>query len=145
MHTPPASCRTRRRPLRCGVALVVASLVAAACGGGGDGGGDGTEAAEATTTSRPTTTVAPTTTTPPPVAPLTGEVLADDALRNRPAMVVKVDNTPKAVGKQEGIDTADLVFAERVEGGSVRLAVSLSPQALGQFEQLFPTSEVRSH
>ena len=36
---------------------------------------------------------------------------------------------------------------ERNEGkdGSVRLAVSLSPQALGQFEQLFPTSEVRSH
>jgi GTP-binding protein HflX len=29
--------------------------------------------------------------------------------------------------------------------GSVRLAVSLSPQALGQFEQLFPTSEVRAH
>ena len=36
---------------------------------------------------------------------------------------------------------------ERNEGkdGSVRLAVSLSPQALGQFEQLFPTSEVRAH
>jgi GTP-binding protein HflX len=29
--------------------------------------------------------------------------------------------------------------------GSVRLAVSLTPQALGQFEQLFPTSEVRGH
>ena len=28
--------------------------------------------------------------------------------------------------------------------GSVRLAVSLSPQALGQFEQLFPTSEIRA-
>jgi len=36
---------------------------------------------------------------------------------------------------------------ERVEGkdGSVRLAVSLSPQALGQFEQLFPQAEVRAH
>ena len=29
--------------------------------------------------------------------------------------------------------------------GSVRLAVSLSPQALGQFEQLFPTTEIRAH
>jgi GTP-binding protein HflX len=29
--------------------------------------------------------------------------------------------------------------------GSVRLAVSLSAQALGQFEQLFPTAEVRAH
>jgi GTPase len=36
---------------------------------------------------------------------------------------------------------------ERNEGkdGSVRLAVSLSPQALGQFEQLFPQAEVRGH
>ena len=29
--------------------------------------------------------------------------------------------------------------------GSVRLAVSLSPQALGQFEQQFPGAEIRSH
>jgi len=36
---------------------------------------------------------------------------------------------------------------ERNEGkdGSVRLAVSLSAQALGQFEQLFPQAEVRAH
>jgi GTP-binding protein HflX len=36
---------------------------------------------------------------------------------------------------------------ERNEGkdGSVRLAVSLTPQALGQFEQLFPAAEVRAH
>ncbi len=36
---------------------------------------------------------------------------------------------------------------ERQDGkdGSVRLAVSLSPQALGQFEQQFPSAEVRGH
>jgi GTP-binding protein HflX len=36
---------------------------------------------------------------------------------------------------------------ERNDGkdGSVRLAVSLSPQALGQFEQQFPGAEVREH
>jgi GTP-binding protein HflX len=36
---------------------------------------------------------------------------------------------------------------ERSDGkdGSVRLAVSLSPQALGQFEQQFPGAEVRGH
>jgi GTP-binding protein HflX len=36
---------------------------------------------------------------------------------------------------------------ERHEGkdGSVRLAVSLSPQALGQFEQQFPSAEIREH
>lgn len=121
MHTCRTHRRTHRRPARLVAALLVAALLVAACGGDGDD----TEAAEATTTSRPTTTVAPApppTTTPPPVAPLTGEVFTDDALRNRPAIVVKVDNTMKALGKQEGIDAADLVFAERVEGGTVRLA-----------------------
>ena len=36
---------------------------------------------------------------------------------------------------------------ERNDGkdGSVRLAVSLTPQAMGQFEQLFPQAEVRGH
>ncbi|MET0272921.1 MAG: GTPase HflX, partial [Phenylobacterium sp.] len=36
---------------------------------------------------------------------------------------------------------------ERNEGkdGSVRLAVSLTPQAMGQFEQLFPQAEIRGH
>ncbi|MDB5416987.1 MAG: GTP-binding protein HflX [Phenylobacterium sp.] len=36
---------------------------------------------------------------------------------------------------------------ERNDGkdGSVRLAVSLTPQALGQFEQLFPQAEIRAH
>ena len=36
---------------------------------------------------------------------------------------------------------------DRADGkdGSVHLAVSLSPQALGQFEQQFPTSEIRGH
>ncbi|MDB5474928.1 MAG: GTP-binding protein HflX [Phenylobacterium sp.] len=36
---------------------------------------------------------------------------------------------------------------ERNEGkdGSVRLAVSLTPQAMGQFEQLFPQAEIRPH
>ena len=36
---------------------------------------------------------------------------------------------------------------ERADGkdGSVRLAVSLSPQALGQFEQQFPLAEIRAH
>jgi len=32
---------------------------------------------------------------------------------------------------------------ETQEDGGVRLNVSLSPQALGQFEQLFPHAEVR--
>jgi GTP-binding protein HflX len=34
---------------------------------------------------------------------------------------------------------------DEANDGSVRLAVSLTPQALGQFEQLFPHAEVRGH
>lgn len=56
------------------------------------------------------------------MAPLTGEVLADDARRDRPALVVKVDDTSRALGVQEGIDAADLVYVERVEGGTLRVA-----------------------
>ncbi|MEX2658947.1 MAG: DUF3048 C-terminal domain-containing protein [Acidimicrobiales bacterium] len=112
--TPSTSHRT---PARLVATLVAAGLVLAACGGDDDD-------AATTTTTDPTTTTGEeaTTTTAPPIAPLTGEALGDDALRNRPALVVKVDSTPKALGRQDGLEAADLVFAEKVEGGSIRLA-----------------------
>ena len=116
MRCTPVSWRAWASALLC-VALV-------ACGGGGD---DDVEAAPTTTTTPATSeTTAPTTTAPepvpPPVAPLTGQLLEDEALRNRPAIVVKVDDSPPALGRQEGIDVADVVFVERVEGGTLRLA-----------------------
>jgi hypothetical protein len=88
----------------------------AACGGGG--------ADEASGAVAPPTT-APVETTvgaSDPVAPLTGEVLLDDERRERPAVVVKVDDSPRALGRQEGLAEADLVYVERVEGGALRLA-----------------------
>ncbi|MFM7082379.1 MAG: hypothetical protein ACKOYI_10580, partial [Actinomycetota bacterium] len=62
------------------------------------GGGDSTETASQDTVA-PTTTVAPeptttTTTIQPILAPLTG--LPVDAPITRPALVVKIDNHPKA-------------------------------------------------
>jgi hypothetical protein len=108
------------RSVRLVAALAAAALVLAACGGSDDAS---EETTTTTTTAPTTTTAAPTTTTaPPPVEPLTGEPLEDDALRTRPAVVVKVDDTSRAVGRQEGLDVADLVYAERIEGGAVRLA-----------------------
>jgi DUF3048 family protein len=102
-----------------------------------------------TTSSRPatTTTTAPTTTTttgppeataapvtvleaaptaapPPPQAfpaPLTGLPM-DPARAGRPVLVVKVDNAPKA-RPQIGLNQADVIFEEGVEGGITRLAV----------------------
>ena len=108
-------------------ATLAALLCAAIVGCGG--GGDEEPAAPSTSTAPPATeataaptTAAPTTVPPPPVAPLTGQLLADEALRGRPAIVVKVDDSPRALGIQEGLDVADLVFVERVEGGALRLA-----------------------
>ena len=100
-------------------AVVVIAIAAVALTSGGDD-----ETAASTTT---TSTTAPpeTTTTPPPAppAPLTGISQPDDAMRNRPALVVKVDNTPKAREKgQAGLAAADVVFVEKVEGGATRLA-----------------------
>lgn len=55
--------------------------------------------------------------------PLTGlDVSGDDsAAQSYPVMVVKMDNTPSSA-PQVGLDAADLVVEELVEGGSTRLA-----------------------
>jgi hypothetical protein len=74
-----------------------------------------------TTTSSTTTTVATTTTAKPvPMAPLTG--LEGDADRvARPALVVKIDNVEPKSRPQVGINEADVVYEERVEGSVTRL------------------------
>ncbi len=77
----------------------------------------------APTTDASTTTTAPTTTTTaPPTFPLTGLPVDDPARAERPALVVKIDNTGKARGRQAGLSAADLVYVELVEGGATRLA-----------------------
>jgi len=85
-----------------------------------------------------------------PVSAVTGE--GCDALLS--AVAGLVDEAPAVdvfAPAGEGAAIAWLYRHGRVierhagKDGSVRLAVSLSPQALGQFEQLFPTSEIRAH
>jgi hypothetical protein len=66
----------------------------------------------------PTASDTPTT---EPVLPLTG-LPAAGAVLDRPALVVKVDNTGSA-RPQLGLSSADLVVEELVEGGLTRLAV----------------------
>lgn len=55
--------------------------------------------------------------------PLTGLDVSgeDDAAQDHPVMVVKIDNTGSSA-PQVGLDSADLVVEELVEGGSTRLA-----------------------
>jgi Protein of unknown function (DUF3048) N-terminal domain/Protein of unknown function (DUF3048) C-terminal domain len=79
----------------------------------------------------PTTTGTATTTSLAPVAPLTG--LADPAGQalTRPALTIKVENTPDAL-PQWGIDRADVVYEEIVNGGITRLAAVFNSQAPGK-------------
>jgi hypothetical protein len=88
--------------------------------------GDGGDEEYATSTT--TTTVATTTTTapPPPTWPLTGLPLEDPAQAAKPVLVVKIDNAQPDRGQgarpQAGINQADVVFEEVVEGSVTRFA-----------------------
>jgi hypothetical protein len=100
------------------VVLVALGLLAA-CGGGGK------KAAPTTTTT--TTTIATTTTLPPPVYPLTGLPATDLGVLKRPALVVKIDNADgngegNQARPQAGLNQADVVYEEMVEGSVTRLA-----------------------
>jgi hypothetical protein len=91
---------------------VVLALLGAACGGGKK------HAAVTTTTTAP-----PPSTSPAPAAntsPLTGLPI-DPAVPVRAALVVKIDNAPKA-RPQAGVNAADVVVEEGVEGGVTRFA-----------------------
>lgn len=96
----------RRRQLA--TALVAISLVAAACGGSG-----GDEKATPTRKKQTTTTADPRV-----PAPLSGRLI-DPSLAGRPVVSIKVDNSPKG-RPQAGIDKADVVFEEMVEGSVTR-------------------------
>jgi hypothetical protein len=113
-HLRPRSTRTGTFPI---LALVLVCLAwAAACGGD-------SEAAEepTTTTTRPTTTTTSTTTTtiPPTLSYLTGLPVDDDEIIERPVVAVKIASNLDAQ-PQLGLETADMVVEELVEGGISR-------------------------
>ena len=102
------------------VAVLVIVGVALAAGGGGDD-----EAATTTTTEARATTT--TTTTPDePTYPLTGLPVDDPARAARTTLVVKIDNAEPKRGQggrpQAGINAADVVYEEMVEGSVTRFA-----------------------
>lgn len=109
------------RPRLVGVLLAL-SLVAAGCGGNDDAAADGPPATPspiATPTASPSTEPSPTPPTPVAIAPLTGEGVDDAAVADRPALAVKIENT-KAARPQAGLEDADIVYEELVEGGITR-------------------------
>ena len=83
-----------------------------------------TTVAPTTTTVTPTTTLPPTTTTtiPPKLYPFTGLPVTSDARYARPALAVKVNNAV-AARPQAGLNQADIVIEEIVEGITRFMAV----------------------
>ncbi len=57
--------------------------------------------------------------TPPPVCPLTGTPAPPGSIPDRPVLAVKIENLPEA-RPQAGLDHADIVYEEPVEGGITR-------------------------
>ena len=86
----------------------------AVLGGGCSGGDDEAKEPAGDRQSKATTTTAP----PVVPAPLTGRPVDSDLAR-RPVVSVKVDNSPQG-RPQSGLDAADVVFEEKVEGGVTR-------------------------
>ena len=122
-HLSPQDVARRRRrrwAAPVGVAVIAAGTAAgllASC----DGHGHAKAVPTTVTTVAPTTTAAPTTVAAVRTSPLTGLPQPDAALIDRPAVVVKIDNVDQA-RPQTGINQADVVYEELVEGGLTRLA-----------------------
>ncbi|HET8930595.1 MAG TPA: DUF3048 domain-containing protein [Acidimicrobiales bacterium] len=91
--------------------------------------------APASTTPETTTTTVPK---PTIVAPLTGAPTTDLAAAGRPALVVKIDNADPPARPQLGLNQADVVYEERVEGSVTRFA------AVFQSTQSDPVGPIRS-
>jgi hypothetical protein len=117
--------------------LVALAVLTAACGSGSKAKGptstpapttaasSSSSSSSSSTSAAPTTTVSATTTTVkgPPREPFTGLLSTDPAKLDRPALVVKIDNAPETdVEPQVGLDKADIIFEELVEGGVTRFA-----------------------
>src|SRR5690348_14900013 len=100
----------RGRPVAAVVGALAVAIVATACSG-----------SSAPTKRIVAPTAPPTTTTTVfvPTAPLTGLPDPSGAAQSRSALSVKIENTPEA-RPQSGLDVADVVYEEVVEGGITR-------------------------
>ncbi|HET7310030.1 MAG TPA: DUF3048 domain-containing protein [Mycobacteriales bacterium] len=105
--------RTASRPVIAAVATA-SLLVLAACGGHDKK----PVAAPSPSTTSATPSAAPAAA--PATCPLTGRVPGKNEKRDRPTLAVKIDNVDIA-RPQTGIDHADIIFEETVEGGLTRL------------------------
>lgn len=121
------------------VAVIVVVIAAIALGGGG---GDEEPAERAATSTTEATTTTSTTAPAEPGYPLTGQPVDDPARAQRPVLAVKIDNAEPRTGRggrpQAGINQADVVFEEMVEGSVTRFL------ALFHSQDADPIGPVRS-
>jgi len=120
----PHRARRRVRPIAgiagIGVLAAAVAVVAVTLGEGSHGAPSRLAA--------PTPSVAPNiaapttspTTTPAPPCPLSGLPAPDGLVPQRPALAIKVDNY-RSARPQSGLNDADIVFEEPVEGDTTRL------------------------
>ncbi|PZU36691.1 MAG: DUF3048 domain-containing protein [Microbacterium sp.] len=135
------SSRAPRRRFVIAATSLAISLSAVLAGCAGAPVADRTSAA-ATPTATPSETATPTPTPEPPataLSPLRGtEVLADSI--TGPALTAKIDNHP-AARPQVGLERADIVFEELVEGGLTRYVAawySDVPEQIGPVRSIRP-------
>jgi hypothetical protein len=125
-----------RLPRRTTVAVIgLASLATAACGGG-----NATPKPVAAVTPETKVAEGTVTTAAGVPAPLTGLPDPSGATASRPAIAVKIDNAPEA-RPQSGLDVADIVYEEVVEGGVTRLIAvfhSAAPPVAGPVRSVRP-------
>lgn len=113
--------------------VVAASLLAACSGGAGAAKPTVPPTTVPTTIPTTTTTTAGTTTSPPstaPAAPVAPEVGLPDPTGEsltRPALWVKIENTPEA-RPQTGLDQADVVYEQVTEAGITRFITLFNSQ-----------------
>lgn len=119
--SPPT---TRVVVIATGVVAAVAALVAALVLAT-----RGTETASvpATTATVPGSTAAPAPPPAPAVAPLTGLPATGDSTR-RSALVVKIDDVEPRSRPQAGLEQADVVYEEKIEGPNSRFAAVFQSQ-----------------
>ncbi|MEA2591124.1 MAG: hypothetical protein QOD62_955, partial [Actinomycetota bacterium] len=78
----------------------------------------------------PSTPAAPAA---PAVCPLTGKTPPNGSVPNRPALAIKMENSPES-RPPTGLDTADIVYEEAVEGGITRFVVVYQCQDAARVE-----------
>lgn len=101
------------------LAVIVVVIAAVAFAGGSD-----EEPPERATTPSTESTTTTSTAPPEPGYPLTGQAIDDPARAQRPVLAVKIDNAEPRRGRggrpQAGINLADVVYEEMVEGSVTR-------------------------